>query len=258
MKITFVYKLEDEYWNDGLKAAIDILSERNEVRKQNGFYKPYIADFVLVWGAFGSPQQQWVMGSPFKKGICVAGGPVDHPDIHKFDVVFVETKWHQREFRKRGVDAKIAFGTNTELFYNMNIERQIDRIYPAAFALWKRHDMFVSLPGRKLAVGYMQPNEHEKECYEVCVLDKETTVMPRVTPDVLAWLYNQSKKVSITSTVVGGGERTVLEGLACGCEVEVPEDNPKLIELLADSRGRLLTHVDYAESLKRGIKECVS
>ena len=258
MQITFVYDLEDEYWNDGLKKAIDILSEKHQVRKQNGFYKPVFTNFVLVWGAFGSKQQKSVMEAPFRKGICVAGGPINHPDIHAFDVIFVETKWHQREFRKLGVNAVLAFGTNNDIFYDMQIPRTIDRLYPAAFAKWKRHELFLELPGKKFAVGYMQPNEIEKECYEMCINDPETTVIPRVTPEVLAWFYNQSKKVSVTANIYGGGERTVLEGLACGCDVEVPEDNIKLLELLNDCKARVPTAVDYAQSLKRGIEECAS
>jgi len=255
MKLTFVYKMEDDYWNDGLKRAIDVLGESWNVRKQNGYWKPYITDFILVWGAFGSNQDSWICDLPFKKGICVAGGLIDHPNVHKYDVVFVETKWHQREFRKIGINAKVAFGTNTDLFYNMGMPRTIDYLYPAAFALWKRHEKFLEHMGSKVAVGYIQPGGHEKECYERCIEHPETTVLPRVKPDVLAWLYNQAKSVAIPSTINGGGERTVLEALACGCEVSVASDNPKLRELLSTHGGGVTNHLDYAHALKEGIRE---
>lgn len=269
MNITFVYDAPDEYWNDGLKKAIDIMGTQWNIRKQNGFFKPIMTDFVLVWGAFGSKQQERVMESPFKKGICIAGGPLNHPDIHKFDVVFVETKWQQNELRKIGVDAKLAFGTNTDLFKPIPEQPKLfTAIYPAAFALWKRHNLFADrycmngedsstkglLFKPSIALGYMQANEWERETYDYC-MSKGIVVLPQVKPEVLAYLYNACDIVYIPSTIVGGGERAVLEALACGIDVEVEDDNPKLVQLLKDMKHKLLTHHDYAKSLMEGIKD---
>jgi len=256
MKLTFVYKADDAYWNDGLKVAVDILSQSWDVRKQNGAYKPYITDFVLVWGALGSEQVTAVKDWPFLKGICIAGGPIDHPDIHKFDVVFVETRWHQKQFKRIGVNARLAFGTNTQLFKPIPEQHKIwEAIYPAAFATWKRHYLFAQkYKERGLCVGYVQPDNWEHECVDICY-ENGCTVLPQVTPEVLVYLYNASKKVYISSNSMGGGERAVLEGLACGCEVEVDSDNEKLVDLLADMKHKLLTEEHYAHELKKGIKE---
>lgn len=258
MKLSFVYNLEDEYWNDGLKKAVDILSEKWEVRKFNRDFVNYMTDFVLVWGAFGSEQERLVAELPYPKGICVAGGPVSHPDVHKFDVVFVESDWWKQQFRKVGVNARVAFGTNTEIFYDMKLEqRPIDYLYPAAFAKWKRHEKFLLREGRKVAIGYMQPNDHERECYDICLGDPDTLVIPRVKPSVLPWLYNQSKNVYIPSTLAGGGERTVLEALSCGCHVEVESDNEKLVKLLEQAKVHVPDHMEYAQKLRSGIGEFV-
>lgn len=255
MRISFVYKQDDYYWNDGLKKAIEILSERHEIRRHNGTYTNYLANFILVWGAFGSWQEREVANIEVPKGICVAGGPINHPDIHKFDVVFVETKWHQRQFRKLGVNAVLAFGTNTELFYNQGLPRTIDRIYPSAYAAWKRHNIFLKKDGGKMTVGYVQPNNVEHECFDICLQDPLTVALDQVTPETLAYLYNQSHTVNITADIFGGGERSILEGLACGCNVEVEPDNDKLVELLEETKKYIPNHIDYANVLKNSIEE---
>lgn len=255
MKISFIYKLDDPNWNDGLKKALDVLGERNEIRYHNGDYTNYFADVALCWGAFGSWQEQLTSQLPYKKAICVAGGPVNHPNVHQYDVVFVETKWQQEQFREIGIDAKIAFGTNTDLFFDRKVERPIDYLSVGAFAKWKRHELFLEKPGRKVAVGFMQPGGIEKECYEMCLDNPDILVIPQVSPEALSWLYNQSKTVSITSTVMGGGERTVLEALSCGCNVEVEPDNPKLVQLLQKSKAKVPNYLDYAMALSRGLEE---
>jgi len=258
MKIAFVYDVDETYWRDGLWEAIRLIKntgglEVYPVNLHNQVFPDLKFDFVLVWGALGSEQVGLVKALPGKKGVCVAGGPVQHPAVHAFDVVFVETPWHVREFRKIGVNAKLAFGTNTQLFRPIKQVKVWDRIYPAAFALWKRHDLFCAKDGKKLAVGYIQPHDHEAECWQKC-LDTGVTVLPMVTPEVLVWLYNASRIVTITSDISGGGERAVLEGLACGLEVEVEPDNEKLVELLAEQKKHLSTAHDYANALLEGIK----
>lgn len=255
MKLAFIYNNPDPYWNDGLKAAIDLLAMKWDIRRQNAVYQPYMCDLALVWGALGSSQVTTVADWPMPKAICIAGGPINHPDIHKFDIVFVETRWHQREFRKIGIDAKLAFGTNTDLFRRIPQTKVFDAIFPATFAAWKRHYLFAErYKDKGLAVGWMQPNGWEKECYETCQ-EKGSVVLPAVPAETLAYLYNASKTVYLPADIWGGCERAVLEGLACGCNVEVEADNPKLVELLADQTIRLSTHYDYADTLKRTITD---
>jgi len=268
MKIAFVYQIDDEhYWKDGLWAALKILEKDWQIDYFNLYFGETYArfkdiqehDLCLVWGALGSEQANFVVSlQDIKKGICVGGGPVNHPNIHQFDIVFVESPWYVKECRKLGVDAKLAFGTNTKLFKPIpNQSKLWKAIYPAAFAKWKRHKIFAEEWGKKgLAVGYMQPNNWEKECYEIC-LKNGVTVLPRVMPEVLVWLYNASKLVHITADLMGGGERTVLEGLACGLSVRVERDNPKLMELLKINKKRLWTEEDYAQTLKKEIEEVI-
>lgn len=251
MKISFVYKVDELYWNDGLKKAIDVISERHDVKRHNGEYTNYFADWVLVWGSLTSWQSQLAVQLPYKKAICIGGLPLNHPDIHKYDVVFVETEWHRKELKKIGINSTVAFGTNNDLFFNRNLERPIDRIYPAAFAKWKRHELFLQKEGLKLAVGEMQ--RVETECYEMCQADPMCITLPMVTPEVLSHLYNQSKTVSITSDTWGGGERAILEGLACGCKIEIEPDNEKLLTLYEDVKGGVPGYLEYANKILEGL-----
>ena len=264
-KITFVYNIDNEiYWQDGLREALRLLENDFDIDYFNlatakSSVPVYKDSVILVWGAFDSLQSKIVATAQFhpsvKKAICFAGGAINHPLAHKYDLIFVEEEWTMREFKKIGIKTKLAFGTNTKLFKPMDLPKRWDCIYPAAFALWKRHDKFVEyVKGKKaLAVGYMQPNGHERECYEIC-LKNGIDVLPRVTPDVLVYLYNMSKEVVVTADVYGGGQRTILEALACGIKVNKSLLNERLLSVY---EGGLLTEVDYYKSLKEGLCELV-
>ena len=257
MKIAFLYDVDDDYWKDGLWAALQLIGKRWSVSYFNLARNEIPSgkfDFVLTWGALTSRQAQMAATLDGKKGLCLAGGPIDNALVHSFDIVFAETNWHVKKLRKLGVNVKRAFGTNIDLFHPIDGYPKVwDAIYPAAFASWKRHELFAAKPGFKLAVGYIQPRGIDKESVEVCEKNG-VMVLPQVTPDVLVRLYNASRKVIITANLWGGGERAVLEGLACGLPVEVAPDNEKLVELLAEQQRHLLTHVDYAKALVEGIK----
>ncbi|MBM4401851.1 MAG: hypothetical protein FJ044_01240 [Candidatus Cloacimonetes bacterium] len=258
VKLAFIYEIADErYWRDGLWAALKILEKEWEIEYCNGRFPERRADFALVWGAMGSRQVIETIRLNIKKGVCVAGGSRS-AQLSIFDVIFVETLWHQEMFKRIGITTKLAFGTNTQLFRPIPEQIKIwDAIYPAAFADWKRHEIFCQKYGGKgLAVGHMQESGWDINCYQIC-LEYGTPVLPMVTPDVLVWLYNASKKVHITADLYGGGERAVLEGLACGLPVEVEQDNSKLISLLAENKKRLWTEWDYAKALKEGIEQCL-
>lgn len=168
------------------------------------------------------------------------------------------------DFKRQGLNTLKAFGTNTKLFKPINTPKVFDWLYPAAFAKWKRHDLFVEHVRRRrgpaIAVGYIQPNNHEYECVQIC-LDNGVGVLPWIPPEALVWLYNQSKCVVVPSDPIGGGQRTVLESIACGTKVITLNPNhEKLNELKDLTREEVLTNwseIVYAESLKQGIESVV-
>jgi hypothetical protein len=79
-------------------------------------------DFILGWGAFGSPtdavmQHLHKSGHKSPRGLCIGGNAVAPPDnvSEIYDVLFYETEWyrpviaHHRRIRR-------AFGINTNIY----------------------------------------------------------------------------------------------------------------------------------------------
>lgn len=275
-KINFICDLPVEHfahWNDGLKAALDYLVEKYnwEVKIYNiptsGASVPDDAEFSLFWGALDKHHHRRKF---FKKqGLCFGGGPTYHPNIRNFDIVFAESKIDLEEFENLNVNTVQAFGTNTKLFREIpNQPKIFDFIYPTAFAKWKNHERFVEYvvkfsEGKSikaLAVGYMQPDGWEKECYEIC-LENGISVLPWVPPSALPYLLSMSRNVLITADPNGGCQRTVLEAKACNVPVIIDSVSPKLKELEELTYEQVLkdwSEIAYAEKLKKGIDEVLN
>ena len=284
-KILFIFDMPPEHevgWFDGLWASLQLLKEDCELTTVNisrsldsqykeGFHYgnsrySKMDDFIIQCGfsfdvviCWSSPTSNLVrllllLESKAKLVLCFGGGPINHSLLHKFDLVFVEEDWTLSQMRALGINAQLAFGTNTQIFKPMNLNKRWNVIYPAAFALWKNHKEFTRIVKEAqllptLVVGYMQPNDHEKECYQVCI-DNSIDVLPHVSSNVLAYLYNMSRKVIVTADIMGGGQRTILEALSCGIEVEQKYLNERLLSVI--NRG-LLTEIDYYNSIKKYI-----
>lgn len=255
MNITFVYhhKYED-WWRDGLWAAIKLLEKNHKVKWINLHkHKLKVAkkDFVLGWGAFFGPVDEAIKDLPNKKGLCIAG--VTPEPIHSlnYNVVFYETDWFGNTLTHPN---KVkAFGTNTDIFKIKEPTRIFyDYLSVGAFADWKRHELLINKAGRKIAIGEIQEdNLQESMKIAETLLKNGVSVSTMSSPERLAYLYAISSNVYIPATIFGGGERAVLEARACGCDVEVENDNPKLKELLY---GSIYSHIDYARELEKGLR----
>ncbi len=268
MKIAFICDLPQEHflhWNDGLKAAIDILSKNYKVEI---FNQPTIEELKkskctigLFWGAINKPLHKFKI---FKKqALLFGGGPTYHSYLHNFDIIFAESKIDFLEFKRFGKKVIQAFGTNTKLFRPIpNQPKIFDYVYPSAFAKWKHHEKFCKYvfnnepDGTSLAFGYMQPNGWEKECYEICQ-DYSIAVMPQVPYEVVPWIMNASQNVYVGADTMGGCQRTVLEAISCDVTVIVDSDSPKLKEFAKLTRlgvKRNWSEKSYAKKLKEGIE----
>lgn len=271
-KILFVYDIEDEnLWKDGLWAAVEELKKDFEVTKynlKNSFYiKGHDYDFILGWGAFGSSVEQWMQNTniqPIPKGLCIGGYATDpNPGIiNYFNVLFVETEWSRKwleSFYDKANKTPIihAFGVNTNIFHRLetgievNYPKIIDYITVGAFAYWKRQERICTKFGTKMAIGQVQ-KQNLTESIDIIgtLLLGHCGVSDEVLPENLAKWYNISKTCYIPADLFGGGERSVLEARSCGINVEVENDNPKLLELLSSP---VWDHKYYAEQLKKGI-----
>jgi glycosyltransferase involved in cell wall biosynthesis len=265
------------YWNDGLKAALGVLV--NQYKWEVDIFnvqtddlrdiKKDIYDIGLFWGSLIDPAFQYKY---FKKqALCFGGGPTFSPALHNFDLIFAESKTDFLDFKRFGKKVIQAFGTNTKLFKPMPDQpKSFSYLYPAAFAKWKHHEKFVEFIKEKeskyaielppLAVGHIQENGVEKECYEICQKNY-ISVLPQVPYSVMPYLINASEHVYLSPDESGGCQRAVLEAKACGVDVVIDTDSPKLVELSKLTPEQVRENWSeeaYANKLKKGLEELIN
>jgi hypothetical protein len=194
-------------------------------------------DFVLGWGAFGSPADNFMQGiTGVPKGLCLAGNAVPVPThVVSYQIIFYETDWIKDNYLKGvGVNLVKAFGVNTEIFKKGCCDKIWDYLSVGSFSYWKRLDKMKGKQGsRKICVGEVQ-KDNLVESMDIVrdLITNGVVVTGMIVPETLNLLYNSSINVYVPADINGGGERTVLEARSCGCNVEVEPDNPKLQELL--------------------------
>lgn len=274
-KLLFVFDNKDEdKWQDGLWQALNRLQENYgyEITKLNLAHPDYNIgsdfDFILGWGGFNSPVDQFIQGKTgrdnvcslepmnYKKGLCI-GGIINPPiGMEKYDVLFYETEWYRPTINLHPCIVH-AFGINEEIFNNRDYDLSegvtlFDYCTVGAFADWKRQKLLSKKEGRRIAVGDIQKNNMGESMDIVGdLILNGVAVMDMQDQYFIAQLYHLTRTVYIPANVIGGGERAVLEARACGRKVEIEPDNPKLSELLGvpvwDSHY-------YSQKLDYGIK----
>lgn len=181
-------------------------------------------DAILLFCDFSRP----IAGELHGKGIpiaqCYTGGRFDQyasvPDI-----VFTESKSYIPWMKEKGVKKIVqAFGTNTELFRPMPEQpKYFDALFPATFAGWKRHKLFGEAFGaRGVCVGWWQ--EGEMNIVED-LRSKGTGILHHQPAESMSLMINMAKTVVITSSDIGGSQRTVLEAMASNVPVVVMSDS---------------------------------
>lgn len=255
---------------DGFTAAMELVADRHEVRWLN--VHPYnddhrqqealIADcdFVLVrsdWGWLPArAADRALRGSALPVGLLIAGSTLPPPlvEMLRYDVLFFETPWYA-QFVTGHPFAVQAFGVDTRFMVDHGRpapERTYDWVMVGRLASFKRPERLLTKTGRRLAIGDFSVSRPEIEgrlrADGVELVDQQTYAE-------LAELYNDTKGVFVPCELQGGGERAVLEGRACGCVIEIADDNPKLASLL-DSP--IWSHEDYAERLLDAVEQVVA
>lgn len=252
----FVYYHEyPEYWKDGLYKAIEQLGfDKHNLIDGDVDLSKY--DFILGWGGFGSPADQFirVRCKDKKKGLCIAGNAIPPYDINYYDVLFYETEWYRPQIEEHK-NIVHAFGVNTDIYketYHMG--KTIDYLTVGSFSNWKRQGFMLMRTGKRLAIGEIQRDNREESMRIIeDLLDMGVMVSGMIEPEELVNYYNTADTVYIPADINGGGERAILEARACGCKVEIENDNPKLKELLDCP---VWDHNYYADQLKKGIDQC--
>lgn len=250
-KIAFVWDWEPEYeqavtWKDGLAKALTTMDATVFTDCEQTIRHPYFDihpvgqleasqfDAILVWGDFTRPHIESLVKTGLPVAICFAGGETNHPNRDLFDHIFVENESYLKYFE--GYSVSVAFGTNDEIFRPQNLSKNFDLYFPATYALWKRHSLIAPLAEafRVITTGYMYPDSHEKECYEV--MERHgATVLPHVSAEAVSRLMNHSRFVVIPSQDNGGSQRTVLEAMACNVPVITMKDSEKTTEYIGGS-----------------------
>jgi len=265
MKIAFIWDWDivpsqTITWKDGLAAAIKILSQKHEVKiftmgkTEHVFPHDYFPihvtndilksitefspDKILIWGDTTRPAAARLAPLGIPMALCFAGGHQDGEAVPYIEHFFVESQVYYDSFKVKGRSVSTAFGTNTELFKPLPAQHKLfDAIFPATFALWKRHKLFAEATKglTACAVGYMY-DTHEQECWQVCE-QAGNLVLPHCSPEALQRLYAASKCVVIASRSDGGSQRTVLEAMAMNIPVIVCSDSDKTTEYVREGGG---------------------
>ncbi len=258
-KLLFVYDSAEEPV-DGLHAALNILSREFEVTKLNIRSEGWPVeeyDFVLGHGAFNSPVDKLLQESKGKKGLCIGGNAYPPVGAENYDILFCETNWI-KDVYLRGVKTKkvVAFGVNTDIFSLPGLVVPIvwDYTSVGAFASWKNFDRMIekAKKGHKcLVVGEVQEENLPESMGIITNLVRNgVMVSPQVHPLDLVNLYSWSRTLFMPSSLIGGGERAVLEARSCGLKIEIDPTNIKLKELV--ELDPIPSHFDYSNSLKSG------
>lgn len=253
-KILFVYSHPDEeYWHDGLKAALKLLEKDFEITYLN-LFKNSLTNvpkdtFILVWDSFKGVVDRMIRYYPNKKGLCLAGSMFMPYKTEDYNVIFYETEYQKSILRHSNLVH--AFGIDTNVYKKMDLPKVFDYIGVGGFATWKRWEKMIDKKGLKLVTGpYQLQNEQESLTIIKNLVRNRIVVAPIINVEIAVKLYNMSKICYIPAELNGGGERAVLEARASNLEVQIEPDNPKLKELLTCP---IWDVAYYASQLKQGI-----
>ena len=224
-------------WDDGLRGAMQILEKEHEVCYHlDGERHDHQPDLLMCWGGTLSKTYKEGLAYQGKKALFFAGGPRVEELFEPYDIVFFENKLHTKEARGWGNHFFTAFGTNTNIFCPMKQPKMFDVIYPGAFGLWKRKELFAeSVQGlRALSLGNIQ--HHEMQCWDVCVKNG-VAISGDIPQSRMPYFMAMSKTVVVLPVPEIGCQRTVLEAMAMALPVIVPNDAPLVVEFAEKGGG---------------------
>jgi hypothetical protein len=192
----------------------------------------------------------------------VADPPEDDDGLFFYDTLYYETNWYWPKI-KRHPRTKKAFGIDTTVMRpipHVAQNKTIDSLFIGWMANYKRPWLFGLHTARRhpadttplpklVAIGKLDGMPESNDVVNAFKY-RGVEVRGEVSDHELAVLINRAKEVHIPSTVLGGGERAVLEARACGVPVKIEEDNVKLKELL---EGPIWSEKQYARALHEGI-----
>ena len=266
-------------WQDGLYWALSELGKKHEVmislrsqeptmfRRDNITFQSFptvddqiafahVVDNCLLWGQLDQPLFEKTKAFAKRTGLCFAGGAEEHPLGKEYDIIFTENKFINQKFLDQGYNAKVAFGINTDIFKPYPQPKVFKALYPAVFGMWKRQDLFAQAFGKDgVCIGRYQ--EHEPQCLQ-WAQDAGCMTVPMILPQsAMPYFYNASECIVSTATNDSGGQRTVLEAMACNVPIIVCDDNYKASEYIHGSGWGSIVPPS-AEELRNAVTEHIN
>jgi hypothetical protein len=269
MRIAFVWNFERakeiyDYWRDGLRAAIEVIGETNDVDVWLGEdYKSINEDYdaYILWGDSNERTIDFFVDKKGKKTLILTTMPQDIENLRKYDVIFCESTPVYEEVRKHGLRAIKAFGTDTDFFVPNDREKDVEYFYPATFSPWKLQRNIAHLGDKLYCIGTVQLDGQEDL---MACKDKGVHVAKGYFKvDHIRDMYQRARNVPIPA--IHGSERTVLEAMASGIKPEVNQENIKAYSYIRELEASGLTprdfvvknysHRKYAENIMKGIND---
>lgn len=171
-----------------------------------------------------------------------------------YDVVWYETEWYRNK-SVRHPNAFHGFGIDTEVMRpNDKIGKAYDIITVGAPRKYKRFEKLLLKKGKRILVGDLKNKDAHSDQLIGQLEQNGVVIEDFQNYEALSKKYQASKLCYIPCELHGGGERALLEARACGLEVEIEPDNPKLKELLSSP---IWDANYYYIQLKKGIESVV-
>lgn len=233
MNICFLVVLPKGWWqwSDGLYGAMKLLEKDHKVtyHLDGKCNCPTPPDVVMAWGGTESVPYNNALQMDTKRILLFAGGNRSPQLFEPFHVTCFENELHTTVAKAQGVRCLTAFGTNTKVFKPMFQPKIFDVVYPGAFGMWKRKDLFAKSVRGLRAFSFGNIQHHEPDCWNVCV-QNDIAVSPDLPQEAVPYIMGMSKTVLVLPVPFIGGQRTVLEAMAMKLPIIVPEDAPLVCE----------------------------
>jgi hypothetical protein len=253
-------------WNDGFVAAMRLLSHwGHRVTWVNVACRDAAealaeraadADVVVAksnwgWRVDGFLRSSLPSAHSVATAIMVSGvsGHISYRRGSFYDVVFYQTDWYRPRLSTRLV-AVHAYGIDTATMYPppQPFPKEWDWLYVGALTKSRRAQFLLRKSGTRLAIGELSRSDKDVVS---ALRDDGIVVRDYVPYPELREIYWRSHRLYVPAGVDGGGERQVMEAIACGVEIEVEPDNPKLAEVIA--KADLWTERYFARQLELGL-----
>jgi hypothetical protein len=220
-------------WGSGLEVHRYSLAGRGDLSRLLDSLKACRLDVLLfkgcwsgkgaaMMGLIGEIRKLFGVGMSVGFMAACTGRPPDW-QLETIDHLIVETPFALDELRMPGLPASVAFGINTTAFSPLpEVERTWDIVSAGELGSWKRFDRLATrMPGGKKAVMAKRAGHKGEDELSDALRAAGVVVFENLTKLEMAAVYRSSKLVYMPAVLRGGGERVVLEAMACGASVEV-------------------------------------